>query len=192
LDEMAVMPQEFKVGKAKISLVLGDLTEATVDAIVNAANQSLMGGGGVDGAVHRKGGPTIIDECIQIRKSIWPDGLPTGKAVITSGGNLKAKYIIHTVGPIWQGGSQGEPELLANAYTNSLRLAVANNLKTVAFPSISTGAYGYPVDKASRIALESTKRFLETRDNIDAVVFYLFSERDFRIYNSVAQEIIPS
>jgi O-acetyl-ADP-ribose deacetylase (regulator of RNase III) len=189
---MAVMPQEFKVGKAKISLVLGDLTEATVDAIVNAANQSLMGGGGVDGAVHRKGGPTIIDECIQIRKSIWPDGLPTGKAVITSGGNLKAKYIIHTVGPIWQGGSQGEPELLANAYTNSLRLAAANNLKTVAFPSISTGAYGYPVDKASRIALESTKRFLETRDNIDAVVFYLFSERDFRIYNSVAQEIIPS
>lgn len=189
---MTVMPREFKVDNAKISMVLGDITEATVDAIVNAANQSLMGGGGVDGAVHDKGGPTIIDECIQIRKSMWPDGLPTGKAVITSGGNLKAKYVIHTVGPVWQGGSQGEPELLANAYTNSLRLAVANNLKTVAFLSISTGAYGYPVDKASRIALEATKRFLETRDNIDVVIFYLFSERDFRIYNSVAQEIIPS
>ncbi len=186
------MPQEFKVGKAKIRLVRGDITEACVDAIVNAANQSLMGGGGVDGAIHRKGGPTIIEECTQIRKSIWPDGLPTGKAVITSAGNLKARHVIHTVGPVWQGGSRGEPELLANAYANSLQLAVTNKLKTVAFPSISTGAYGYPIEKASRIALESTKTFLETLDNIDAVIFYLFSERDFRIYNSVAQEIIPS
>lgn len=186
------MPREFKVGKAKIGLVLGDITEASVDAIVNAANQSLMGGGGVDGAIHRRGGPTIIEECRQIRKSIWPNGLPTGKAVITSGGNLKAGHVIHTVGPVWQGGSRGEPELLANAYMNSLRLAVSNKLKTVAFPSISTGAYGYPVEKASRIALESTKTFLETQDNIDAVVFYLFSERDFRIYDSVAEEIIPS
>jgi O-acetyl-ADP-ribose deacetylase (regulator of RNase III) len=186
-----VTPREFRVGKAKIQLVLGDITEASVDAIVNAANQSLMGGGGVDGAIHSRGGPTIIEECRQIRKSIWPNGLPMGKAVITSGGNLKARHVIHTVGPVWQGGSRGEPVLLANAYANSLRLAVANKLKTVAFPSISTGAYGYPVEKASRIALESTKTFLETRDNIDAVIFYLFSERDFRIYNSVAEEIIP-
>jgi len=186
------MPREFRVGKAKIQLVLGDITQASVDAIVNAANQSLMGGGGVDGAIHRRGGPMIIEECRQIRKSMWPKGLPTGKAVITSGGNLKARYLIHTVGPVWQGGSRGEQELLANAYTNSLRLAVSNKLKTVAFPSISTGAYGYPVEKASRIAVESTKTFLETLDSIDVVIFFLFSERDFRIYNAVAEEIIPS
>lgn len=187
-----MIPREFKVGKAKIQLVLGDITEASVDAIVNAANQSLIGGGGVDGAIHSRGGPTIIEECRQIRKSMWPNGLPTGKAVITSEGNLKARYVIHTVGPVWQGGSRSEPVRLANAYANSLRLAVTNKLKTVAFPSISTGAYGYPVEKASRIALESTKTFLETRDNIDAVIFDLFSERDFRIYSAVAEKIITS
>ncbi|MEM1726681.1 MAG: O-acetyl-ADP-ribose deacetylase, partial [Candidatus Bathyarchaeia archaeon] len=125
------------------------------DAIVNAANPSLMGGGGVDGAIHRKGGPKILEECKRIRATEYPDGLPTGKAVITTGGNLKAKYVIHTVGPVWRGGKSGEAELLAEAYRNSLKLAVSKGIKTIAFPSISTGAYGYPIDEASRIALST-------------------------------------
>ncbi|MEM3823627.1 MAG: O-acetyl-ADP-ribose deacetylase, partial [Candidatus Bathyarchaeia archaeon] len=166
---------EFKVGKAKIVLVQGDITEMDTDAIVNAANPSLMGGGGVDGAIHRKGGPKILEECKHIRATEYPNGLPTGKAVITSGGNLKAKYVIHTVGPIWRDGLSGEPQLLAEAYRNSLRLAVAKGLKTIAFPAISTGAYGYPIEEASKIAISTVKGFLEKEDNLDKVVFVLFS-----------------
>src|SRR4030042_724594 len=140
------MRDEFKIGKATVRLVIGDITEMETDAIVNAANSSLMGGGGVDGAIHRRGGPKILEECKRIRATEWLEGLPTGKAVITSGGKLKAKHVIQTVGPIWRGGNEGEAELLKEAYTNSLRVATLNKLKTIAFPSISTGAYGYPIE----------------------------------------------
>jgi len=184
-----VINGEFKVGKATVRLVRGDITEIETDAIVNAANFSLMGGGGVDGAIHRKGGPKILEECKRIRATEWPQGLPTGKAVITSAGNLKAKHVIHTVGPIWRGGNRGEPELLAQAYQNSLRLAVAKGLKTVAFPSISTGTYGYPVEDACRVALEAVKDFLEKEDNLDEVVFFLFSERALEVYLDEAKEV---
>ena len=180
---------EIHVGKAVIRLVQGDIINMETDAIVNAANSSLMGGGGVDGAIHRRGGPTILEECKRIRATEWPQGLPTGKAVITSGGNLKAKHVIHTVGPIWRGGSRGEPELLAQAYQNSLRLAVEKGLKTVAFPSISTGAYGYPIEQASRVALGAVKTFLEKEDRLDEVVFVLFSERALETYVDAAQEV---
>jgi len=186
---ISAMRNEFKVGKATVRLVLGDITEMETDAIVNAANSSLMGGGGVDGAIHRKGGPKILEECKRIRAAEWPQGLPTGKAVITSGGNLKAKHVIHTVGPVWRGGNRGEPELLAQAYQNSLKLAVAKGLKPVAFPSISTGAYGYPVEGASRVALEAVKEFLEKEDSLDEVVFVLFSESALEVYIDKAKDL---
>jgi len=181
---------EFRVGEAKVFLVKGDITDVNTDAVVNAANSSLMGGGGVDGAIHRKGGPRILEECKRLRTSQWPRGLPTGKAAITSGGNLKAKYVIHTVGPIWQEGNQKKSELLAEAYRNSLKLAVSKKLKTIAFPSISTGAYGYPIEKASRIALTTVKEFLEKEDAIDKVMFVLFTIKDLEIYKKAAQEIL--
>ena len=178
---------EFQVGKATLQLIKGDITDIEADAIVNAANSSLMGGGGVDGAIHRKGGPKILEECKRIRATEWPDGLPTGKAVITSGGNLKAKYVIHTVGPVWLGGFHVEAELLKQAYKNSLKLAVAKGVKTIAFPSISTGAYGYPVEDASRIAVRTVKEFLEKEDKLERVVFVLFSENDFQVYLKTAE-----
>jgi O-acetyl-ADP-ribose deacetylase (regulator of RNase III) len=181
---------EFQVGKAILQLIKGDITDVETDAIVNAANSSLMGGGGVDGAIHRKGGSKILEECKRIRATEWPDGLPTGKAVITSGGNLKAKHVIHTVGPVWLGGFHVEAELLKQAYKNSLRLAVAKGLKTIAFPSISTGAYGYPIEDASRIAVRTVKEFLEKEDKLEKVVFVLFSERDFEIYLETAKSIL--
>ena len=180
---------EFQAGQAHIRLVKGDITNVETDAIVNAANSSLRGGGGVDGAIHRGGGPAILEECKRIRATEWPQGLPTGKAVITGGGNLKAKHVIHTVGPIWRGGSHGEPKFLKQAYQNSLRLAVEKGVKTVAFPSISTGAYGYPIKKASRVALVAVKTFLEKENNLDAVVFVLFSERAFKIYLDEAKSV---
>lgn len=183
-----MIDHEFKVGKARVRLVKGDITEMETDAIVNAANSSLMGGGGVDGAIHRKGGPKILEECKKIRATSWPEGLPTGRAVITSAGNLKAKYVIHTVGPVWHGGNRDEPELLAQAYQNSLLIAVSNGLKTVAFPSISTGAYGYPIGDASRIALKTAKGFLEEEDRLNEVIFVLFSEHDLKVYMDSAKE----
>ena len=181
---------EFVVRNAKIRLVQGDITDVDADAIVNAANPTLMGGGGVDGAIHRKGGPTILEECKCIRASKWPTGLPTGKAVLTLGGNLKAKYVIHTVGPIWHGGSNGEPGLLADAYENSLELAASKKLKTLAFPSISTGAYGYPVEKASRIALATAKQFLERGSTLREITFSLLTENDLKVYKEAANEIL--
>ena len=187
--EKQTLKDKFKVGKATVRLVKGDITAVEADAIVNAANSSLLGGGGVDGAIHRKGGPKILEECKKIRETDWPDGLPTGKAVITSGGNLKPKHVIHTVGPIWHGGNHGEQELLALAYVNSLRLAVSMGLKTVAFPSISTGAYGYPVEEASRTALKVAKEFLENEGSLSLVVFVLFSERDLGVYQRAAAKI---
>lgn len=181
---------EFEIGEAEICLVQGDITDMETDAIVNAANSSLMGGGGVDGAIHRKGGSQIQKECEQIRATEWPDGLPTGKAVVTTGGDLKAAYVIHTVGPVWHGGDRGEPELLAEAYRNSLKLALSKGLKTVAFPSISTGAYRYPIEKASRIALKTTKEFLEKEDKLEAVIFVLFTEHDLEVYKEAAKDIL--
>lgn len=181
---------KFLVGQTKIRLVQGDITDLNVDAIVNAANPTLMGGGGVDGAIHRRGGSTILEECRRIRATEWPDGLPTGKAVMTSGGNLKARNVIHAVGPVWQGGSHGEPELLAEAYRNALRLAVSRGLRSVAFPSISTGAYGFPVERASRVAMRVMKEFLEKEARLEEVVFVLFSERDLEVYRQAAEEIL--
>lgn len=181
---------EFSVGKAKICSVQGDITNIQADAIVNAANPTLMGGGGVDGAIHRKGGPKILEECKRIRATEWPNGLRTGKAVVTSGGNLRAKYIIHTVGPVWSGGYRGEPELLAEAYRNCLRLAVSKGLRTIAFPSIGTGAYGYPIGKASRIALVTVKDFLEREDKLEKVIFVLFTRDDLETYREAEKEAL--
>jgi O-acetyl-ADP-ribose deacetylase (regulator of RNase III) len=178
---------EFKGGNATLELIKGDITDVEADAIVNAANSTLLGGGGVDGAIHRKGGPKILEECRRIRETEWPDGLPTGKAVMTSGGNLKAKYVIHTVGPVWLGGFHVEAELLKQAYRNTLKLAVSKGLKTVAFPSISTGAYGYPIEEASRVAVGTVKAFLEKEDRLERVIFVLFSERDFETYVKAAK-----
>ncbi|MGQ9543824.1 MAG: O-acetyl-ADP-ribose deacetylase [Candidatus Bathyarchaeia archaeon] len=177
------------VGKSRLRLVQGDITDQDVDAIINAANPSLMGGGGVDGAIHRKGGPRILEECRRIRSEKWPEGLPTGKAVITTGGNLKAKYVIHTVGPVWRGGRGGEPKLLAEAYRNSLELALKNGLKRVSFPSISTGAYGYPISEAARIAIMTVKEFLEEKNFIEEVNFVLFTAADLKVYEEAMIEI---
>jgi O-acetyl-ADP-ribose deacetylase (regulator of RNase III) len=177
-----VAKTSFLVGKTEIRLVQGDITDLDVEAIVNTANSTLMGGGGVDGTIHRRGGPQILEECKRIRTKRWPNGLPTGMAVLTSGGHLKARHVIHAVGPVWRGGKYNESELLAQAYRSSLELAVSAGLKTIAFPSISTGAYGYPVDEASGIAIATVKEFLEREHGLDCVMFVLFTERDFGIY----------
>jgi O-acetyl-ADP-ribose deacetylase (regulator of RNase III) len=180
---------EFKVGSAIVQLIVGDITDADVDVVVNAANSTLLGGLGVDGAIHSKGGSKILEECKKIRSTIWPDGLPTGCAAITSGGNLKAKWVIHTVGPVWQGGLQNEAELLKQAYRNSLKLAVSKGLKTVAFPSISTGAYRYPTEEASQVALKAVKIFLEKEQSIEKVLIVLFTEPVFEVYFAAAKQI---
>ena len=185
-DIMSIIERSIKIGTAIVLFVRGDITEMATDAIVNAANSTLMGGGGVDGAIHRKGGPRILEECRRIRAEQWPEGLPTGKAVITSGGNLKAKHCIHTVGPIWRDGKSGEAALLKDSYLNSLRIATSNEIRTIAFPSISTGAFGFPVQEASRVALRAVGDFLETEDHLDEVVFVLFSTHDFMVYWEMA------
>ncbi|MDP9455674.1 MAG: O-acetyl-ADP-ribose deacetylase [Actinobacteria bacterium] len=159
-------------GGAVVELVRGDITEQGTDAIVNAANSGLAGGGGVDGAIHRAGGPKIMEECREI------GGCPTGEARITSGGNLQARYVIHAVGPIYRGGSSGEEQLLASAYRNSLRLATENGLRSVAFPSLSTGAYGYPLRDAADVALDTVVEFLRNeRHRLALVRFVLFDRR---------------
>jgi len=175
-------------GRTRVRLVKGDITLQETDAVVNAANSSLMGGGGVDGAIHRAGGPAILSECMEIRKTRYPDGLPTGEAVITCGGNLRARHVIHTVGPVWRGGGSGEEKLLADAYRSSLSVAHKNGLRSVAFPSISTGAYGYPIEKAARIALGTVKAYLEKTPFLDEVVFTVFSERDYEVYSRALTE----
>ena len=175
------------MNQARLSIIQGDITRQNTDAIVNAANSSLMGGGGVDGAIHRAGGPAILEECEQI---VARQGrLPTGQAVITTAGNMKAKHVIHTVGPIWRGGSQGEAESLASAYRESLKLAADNNLSSISFPSISTGAYGYPIDEASQIAIKTVASFLSGTTSIKEVVFVLFDSRTLDAYASALQEI---
>ncbi len=167
----------------RINLVQGDITKLKVDAIVNAANSSLMGGGGVDGAIHRVGGPLILAECREI--VVRQGRCETGQAVITSGGNLTAKFVIHTVGPIWHGGNSNEENLLANAYLNSLKLAVKNSIETIAFPNISTGVYGFPKEKASRIAIETVTTFLSENDQIRQVYFVCFDLENYELYKQL-------
>ena len=169
------------IGKTKLVLMQGDITRQMTDAIVNAANSGLMGGGGVDGAIHRAGGPAIKEECKQIVAKIGR--LDTGQAVITTGGNLPSKYVIHTVGPVWHGGSHGEPDLLASAYRECLKLATERELTTISFPSISTGAYGYPVAEAAEIALRTLISFLRDMSTmLEEVYFVLFDNGTYRAY----------
>ena len=175
---------EAVIVKTKLGLVQGDITRQNTEAIVNAANSSLMGGGGVDGAIHRAGGSTIIEECHKIVAQIGR--LDAGKAVITRGGNLKAKYVIHTVGPIWHGGIKNEAELLSSAYKESLKLAVAHKLKSISFPSISTGAYRYPLVDAAKVALGTVISFLQNTPNpLEEVLFVLYDHRTYQTYCTV-------
>lgn len=168
----------------RISLVLGDITTQKVDAIVNAANTSLLGGGGVDGAIHRVAGSQLLDECKTI------GGCPTGEARITKGYNLKARHVIHTVGPVWTDGTMGEYDLLRNAYSNSLALAKEHKLKSVAFPNISTGVYRFPKRMAARIAIKTTKDFLAKNKTPKQVVFICFDEDNYNIYKEQLAELI--
>jgi len=174
---------EIKVHTSVIALCQGDITRQKVDAIVNAANSRLAGGGGVDGAIHRAGGPAIMQECRSI------GGCPTGEAVITTGGNLPAQHVIHTVGPVYRNGKSGEARLLRNAYHNSLRLAEEKGFKTLAFPSISTGVYGYPIEEASGIALTTVIEHVKACTSLERVVFVLFSHHDFEIYSRRLKEL---
>lgn len=171
------------INRSILELTQGDITEQETDAIVNAANTSLLGGGGVDGAIHRAGGPKILEECKKL------GGCPTGEARITTGGNLKAKYVIHTVGPVYRNGKQREVELLANAYRNSLVLAAKQALKSVSFPSISTGAYGYPFEEAASVALETVVDYLRTHPGIELVRFVLFGEAAYQAYKNALRDV---
>ncbi len=166
----------------RIQIIKGDITKIKVDAIVNAANTSLLGGGGVDGAIHRAGGPAILEECRKIRDR--QGGCPVGEAVITTAGNLPARYVIHTVGPVWNGGRNREEELLAAAYVNSLKLAVAHSVHTLAFPNISTGIYRFPKDKAAALAWRTVSDFLDENESIREVNFVCFDEENYDIYMS--------
>jgi len=165
-----------KTTRARIGVIGGDITKLDVDAIVNAANTTLLGGGGVDGAIHRAAGPELLAECRTL------GGCHPGEAEITRGYRLPARFVIHTVGPVWGGGKSGESQTLTNCYRNSLQLAVENGIRTVAFPAISCGAYGYPIREAAQIALNTTRDFLATEDKIDKVIFVLWSEEDMRVY----------
>ena len=172
-------------GATRVDLARGDITHQTVDAIVNAANSSLMGGGGVDGAIHRAGGPAILEDCRRIREQQGP--LPPGEAVITGAGRLPCRHVIHTVGPVWAGGDRGEAEVLARCYRNSLALAAARGLRSVAFPSISTGIYGYPVAEAAAVALGAAKKALEAGSSLELVRWVLFSDTDLQAYARVLE-----
>ena len=175
---------EHSIAGARLVLVRGDITREAADAIVNAANTSLLGGGVVDGAIHRAGGPAILEECRKI------GGCATGDAVITTGGRLPAKHVIHTVGPVWSGGRRGEPELLASAYRRSLEVAADAGLRSVAFPSISTGAYRFPIATAARIAMETVRTFLEGGTSpLEEVRFVLFSDDDLEHYRQAAAAV---
>ncbi len=165
-----------------INLVKGDITKMEVDAIVNAANSGLKGGGGVDGAIHRAGGSRIMEECRKI------GGCPTGEAVITSGGRLPAKYVIHAVGPVWHGGHKSEEELLESAYKNSLKIAHENGVKSIAFPNISTGVYGFPKDKAANIAVHTSQEFLKSTKADIEVFFVCFDDENFQLYKNLLTE----
>ncbi|MFH2013222.1 MAG: O-acetyl-ADP-ribose deacetylase [Pseudomonadota bacterium] len=168
--------------KNRIEVLKTDITKLKVDAIVNAANSSLLGGGGVDGAIHRAAGPDLLKECRLL------GGCKTGQSKITLGYNLPATHVIHTVGPIWRGGKAGEPELLASCYNSSLKLSVENNLKTIAFPAISCGVYGYPVDQAVKIAVKTVIDFLKVEETTEKIIFVCFGEDIYEAYKSALKE----
>jgi len=175
---------EVAINKSRLALVQGDITEEETDAIVNAANSRLAGGAGVDGAIHRAGGPSIMAECRKIGYC------PTGQAVITTGGNLKAKYVIHTVGPVYRGGTQGEAGLLASCFTESLKLAASRGLKSVAFPAISTGVYGYPLDEAAEVSLKAVIDYLRNHADIELVRLVLFDRRSLDAFTDALHKLI--
>jgi len=167
----------------RASVIQDDITQLQVDAIVNAANNTLLGGGGVDGAIHRAAGPELLEECRKLH------GCDTGQAKITKGYHLTAKWVIHTVGPVWEGGNSGEDELLAQCYRNSLALAVQNGIKTIAFPAISTGAYGFPLHRATKIAVNEVNNFLQSNDSLEQAIFVCFGQNAYNCYLQVMQEI---
>ena len=175
--------------KNRLEVIKGDITKIKVDAIVNAANSSLLGGGGVDGAIHRAGGPAILEECKKIVAR--QGGCKTGEAVITTAANLPAKYVIHTVGPVWRGGNNKEREKLAKCYLNSLQLAVENNCKTMAFPNISTGVYHFPKEDAAKISVDSIQQFLSKDHSIEKVIIVCFDDENFRyVSNSITERTV--
>ena len=174
------------ISQTTIDIILGDITTIHADAIVNAANTSLLGGGGVDGAIHRTGGKAILEECKVIREK--QGGCKAGEAVITTAGKLPAKYVIHTVGPVWSSGNCNEALLLSSAYESSLKLAVENNVETIAFPSISTGVYHFPKEQAAQIAIKTVTDFLKTANRIKKVLFVCFDEENYRIYQKLMEE----
>jgi O-acetyl-ADP-ribose deacetylase (regulator of RNase III) len=178
---------DITINKTRLSLKQGDITLQDTDAIVNAANSGLMGGGGVDGAIHRAGGPAILEDCKEI---VAERGrLPAGQAVITTGGNMKTRHVIHTVGPVWHGGNRGEPDTLASAYHESLRAAVKKGLKSVSFPSISTGVYSYPVMGAAHVALSTVIDFLKQDGSLEEVVFVLFDSKTLDAFKQALEEL---
>ncbi len=174
----------WKAGARRIEVAQGDITRENVDAIVNAANKTLLGGGGVDGAIHRAGGPAILEQCKKLK------GCDTGDAKITTGGNLPAKHVIHTVGPVYRDGAHGEPDLLASCYRRSLEVAVENGLKTVAFPAISCGVYGYPLPAAAGIAIKTTAEFLSNHEEVELVRFVLFTRDVYEAFEAALQECL--
>jgi O-acetyl-ADP-ribose deacetylase (regulator of RNase III) len=176
---------QIPIGNCRVESVQGDITEQQVDAIINAANSKLAGGGGVDGAIHRRGGPAIMQETARR----YPQGCPTGSAVITGAGRLFAKYVIHTVGPVWRGGEHGEPDLLASAYRKSLQLALEHQCETVAAPLLSTGAYGYPLDQASVVAMKTAIEFLRENNGPGCVRFVLFHVDALAAFNQAAVRV---
>jgi O-acetyl-ADP-ribose deacetylase (regulator of RNase III) len=177
------------VNETRLTLIQGDITQQATEAIVNAANSGLMGGGGVDGAIHRAGGPVIMEECRRIIKRIGH--LPAGRAVMTTGGRLKAKYVIHTVGPVWHGGRSDEAETLVSAYRESMKLAVEKELKSISFPAISTGAYGYPLERAARIALATAMDFARGDDSLQEIRFVLHDSYSYKAFADTLKELTP-
>ena len=174
--------EEKKLLNGRLIVVSGDITKHTTDGIVNAANSSLMGGGGVDGAIHRRGGPSILNECKEIRRNRYPEGLPTGEAVATTAGNLPARNVIHTVGPVWYGGNSSEEEKLSSCYRRSLEEAAKLQLKTISFPAISTGVYGYPKEAAARVAFDTVKKYTEGAKIPETIYFVFYSPGDAEIF----------
>lgn len=187
--EKNLVQVEMTVGGTRLTAVQGDITRQHVDAIVNAANSGLMGGGGVDGAIHRAGGPAILEECKKIIAKIGR--LSAGKAVITTGGNLPAHYVIHTVGPVWRGGNSDEAETLASCYVESLKLAAERGLKSISFPAISTGVYGYPPDEAAGVAMGAVTGYLKSNSvTITSINFVVYDDRSYAIYTSMMKNLV--